>query len=304
MPKPFAYVTLVMLSDSYMPGALVLGHQLKKLSPHIDRICMVTPQVSPKARSVLAWTFNQVIEVTPWLLEAQEGHRHDWSSLFTKLECLTFTQYQKLLFIDADILPLADYQALFNLKPPAGILNETKDHFVKASTREKGLLAWHDAYQGLCPHGAPIPEFITNRIASAPDNLGVNSCLWLLAPSKKEHAQIATSLKTKATRAFVNTLALPEMQFMTYYWSGKWSNIDIRFAAFNCQPGLEYVYGTHFAGLKPWQWQRGISHRHYMRLPDYQLWSKTFMDLYKDLPLEYRRMSRLKKIAQCIRALG
>lgn len=300
MPKPNAFATLVMLSDSYVPGALVLAHQLERLSPGIDRICMVTEHLSDNALRLLSHFYTRIHRVQPWHLKNPDAQRHDWPWLFTKLEALTLTEYHKVLLIDADILPLADYRSLLALNAPAGILNECKRHFVAASQRRPHLLAWHDAYDGLCPHGSSIPQEITDRVARDSSNLGVNSCLWLLSPSSEEHQSVRESLESPENLALIRNLPLPEMQFMTYLWSGRWHNIDIRYAAFNAQPALEAVWGTHFAGIKPWQWQRGKSFVHYSRLPDYQLWHSLFRQVYWSLPKDFQRDSRLSKLMSAL----
>jgi hypothetical protein len=43
----FAYVTLLMKGDFYVPGALVLASSLKRTGNRADVICMVTEDVSP-----------------------------------------------------------------------------------------------------------------------------------------------------------------------------------------------------------------------------------------------------------------
>ena len=48
----------------------------------------------------------------------------------------------------------------------------------------------------------------------------------------------------------------PDMQYLTIRWSGRWRNIDVRYSALNGYPSLEVLYGTHFAGFKPWYLQR------------------------------------------------
>jgi hypothetical protein len=47
-----------MLGDGYLPGALLVGAQLRALAPGIDRICMVTHDVSARARAELAKVFT------------------------------------------------------------------------------------------------------------------------------------------------------------------------------------------------------------------------------------------------------
>ena len=41
-----AFVTLVMLDDGYIPGALVLGYALRRQNPEFPLICMITEEIS------------------------------------------------------------------------------------------------------------------------------------------------------------------------------------------------------------------------------------------------------------------
>jgi len=64
IPKSsFCYTTLVMKGDAYVPGALVMAGSLRNTKTPHDLVCMVTPDVSSKARKQLSLVFDRVIEV-------------------------------------------------------------------------------------------------------------------------------------------------------------------------------------------------------------------------------------------------
>lgn len=45
----------------------------------------------------------------------------------------------------------------------------------------------------------------------------------------------------------------PEMQLATLIWSGRWTNVDLRYASIGGYPSPDKVWGIHYAGLKPWK---------------------------------------------------
>ena len=46
----FAYVTFVMMNDSYVPGALLMAYGLRRQWTEADLVCLVTPEITAEAR--------------------------------------------------------------------------------------------------------------------------------------------------------------------------------------------------------------------------------------------------------------
>ncbi|ORX56432.1 nucleotide-diphospho-sugar transferase [Hesseltinella vesiculosa] len=112
----YAYVTLV-TSDSYAAGALVLGHQLKDNGTPHDLVCLVTNNVSPTVVHQLQSLFTIVPVET--LVSQDIAHlnllgRPDLIHTFTKCHVWRLETYQKLVFLDADTLPLGNVDELFD----------------------------------------------------------------------------------------------------------------------------------------------------------------------------------------------
>ena len=51
----------------------------------------------------------------------------------------------------------------------------------------------------------------------------------------------------------------PEMQLATLIWSGRWTNVDLRYASIGGYPSPDKVWGIHYAGLKPWKAAQPVS---------------------------------------------
>ncbi len=61
-----AYVTLVMMGDSYIPGALVTAMSIRNVRTGVNDpaiVCMVTDDVSDDACTALEFVFDEVVKV-------------------------------------------------------------------------------------------------------------------------------------------------------------------------------------------------------------------------------------------------
>ncbi|KAK7695164.1 hypothetical protein QCA50_002354 [Cerrena zonata] len=127
MATPYAFVTLVS-SDSYLPGALALVAALREVhskppvSPEVDfqTVCLVTPEtVDVSTIKRLRQSFDLVIGVEVIEQRDLKGlqllGRLDLNSVLTKLHVFRLTQYSKIIFLDADVLPIRPLSHLFTL---------------------------------------------------------------------------------------------------------------------------------------------------------------------------------------------
>lgn len=95
-------------NDSYSLGALVVAHSLKKVSTQHQLAVMITPDVSESMRSKLNDVFDlvQVVDV----LDSKDAanlavlKRPELGITFTKLHCWNLIQFDKCVFLDADVV--------------------------------------------------------------------------------------------------------------------------------------------------------------------------------------------------------
>jgi glycogenin glucosyltransferase len=310
-----------MRNDSYLPGALVLAHALRAQETGADLVCMVTPEISPGARRALALLYDRVVDVDAvYVPHKRRQQRQDRPYMFTRLNALRLGAdgdlgyaYEKVVLLDADVLPLRHYERLFAVAAPAGILNEHKSHLVEVdedgqyvvppSVWEDGTWKWHRLYDAVCPHGAPIPREITDRVLHDPLNLGINGSLFVLEPSLEEFRSICADVARPEVLERVGDLYdWPEMQYLTARWSGRWTNVDLRYSGFNGYPNLSVLYGTHFGGLKPWQ-VRNKSLAVYARYPDYQRWFGAYAEMVTRAYPALLASARLRRLLDEVEAL-
>ena len=304
----YAFVTFLMLNDSYLPGVLLLAHGLRRQKTQADLICMVTEEISRPARQALEHLYDEVIEVEKIYVPHKRVQKRPYlPDVFTRLHALrlgsdgdlshsdTKIAYDKVVLLDADLLPLRHYDHLFTLPTPAGTINERKTHvmawgddgnfIIPDSVAHDGTWNWHQIYAD-CPHGQPIPAAITDRVAGDPTNMGVISSLLVLEPSLAEFQAIMTDIQTPAVKPLVgDAFDWPEMQYLTLRYSSQWTNVDLRFHSLNGYPNLDVLFGIHYTGFKPWQFRRKGSMDRYGRRTDFQLWFKMYREMIQTYPL-------------------
>lgn len=130
--KKQAWVVLVMIGDKYVPGALVLAESILETNSKHDLICMITDDVSYKARSVLQQLYTKLI-VVPYIKmdnipRFSTAKQRKWygrwiNRSFTKWnifsESLFGEQYNKVILLDADMVFIKNCDELFDMEPVA-----------------------------------------------------------------------------------------------------------------------------------------------------------------------------------------
>ncbi|KID73020.1 glycogenin, partial [Metarhizium brunneum ARSEF 3297] len=113
------YATLL-LSDSYLPGALVLAHSLRDAGTSKRLAVLVTlDSVSAEAITQLKTVYDYVLPV-PRIRNEQPANlrlmnRSDLHSAFTKINLWKQTQFSRIVYIDADIVAYRAPDELFEL---------------------------------------------------------------------------------------------------------------------------------------------------------------------------------------------
>lgn len=116
------YATLL-LTDTYLPGALVLAHSLRDAGTTKKLAALVTlDTVSAEAIAQLKSVYHYVIPV-PRIRNAQSANlqlmnRTDLHSAFTKIHLWRQTQFRKIVYIDADIVAYRAPDELFDISHP------------------------------------------------------------------------------------------------------------------------------------------------------------------------------------------
>jgi Glycosyl transferase family 8 len=323
-PEHRAFVTFLMFNDSYLPGCLMAAYGLREQQSPSRCACVVTRDISAQARHALDALYDDVIEVEyipiptgstrsgetrTGSARVQEGALTRFASLRLGRDGDLGGSFEKVVLIDADVLPLRDFDTLWVLPAPAGIINERREHMVEID-RDGSLVVrpetstwiWHDVYGAICPHGAPIPREITDRVAVDPGNFGVNGSLILAEPSMAGYEDFMRWVSTPEVSGYIRRWPWIDQQAATLYWSGRWTSVDPSFSTLYGYPSLELARGLHFAGIKPWSWRKKGFERRLLKFPDYRLWGTLYAEML-DAVSELREHAGLRRIEREIRTV-
>jgi len=112
-----AFVTLV-TNPEYGLGAAVLGYKLRAVGTTRATIVMVTDSVPETTRKMLSKTWDKVLDVTK--LDSNDTDRlamlkrPELGVTFSKLNVWKLIQYKKVVFVDADTMPISNIDDLFD----------------------------------------------------------------------------------------------------------------------------------------------------------------------------------------------
>ena len=123
----YAYVTLFMNNPKYIYGSLVMGYSLKLTNTKYDLVCMVTDDLYDEYAKYLSLVYDRVIRISYIKFEkyklTSKKHKeiyNNWYHMsYTKWECLKLIEYEKICFLDSDLIILKNIDHLFNLDSPA-----------------------------------------------------------------------------------------------------------------------------------------------------------------------------------------
>ena len=214
----YAFCTLVMRGDSYVRAALIMGYSLKNVSD-MDRIVMVTDDVSPKCVTLLQGVFTHVITVSyrqyeskPFIVSTPEQRKRyaAWiDAIYTKWNLVGFVQYEKILFLDADTIVIRNIDSVFEFDTPAGIFTNpwVKTYFKRG---------FYDFYRHL-KIGEKIPHKVIDHGLQRRGSVVFGSCV-LVSPSEDDYKKLFTMLEENQPFGFTTTRSGNDEQAITYYY--------------------------------------------------------------------------------------
>lgn len=287
--KNYAFMTLVMINDIYIPAALVLADSLRRHKTKAELVVMVTPDISEEGKKQLKLLFDKVIEVE--YLKVQSDRKHDYLSyVCTKFHLLNMTQYKKIIFLDADAIVNTNIDDLFSVPAPAGTIIPHKNDYIVPNDKYNKFyddiykgdipsIPWYNMYANVLYHGAKIPKSFTDKAKTDRNFCGVAAGMWVLEPDPQLFDEIIQDLNDWQTRKYISGCRWPEQQYLTWKLSGKWHSINPIYLGLQAFPHMSVTKTIQYAGLKPWEIKfNDLSEIHY---PDFRIWHELLRDLIK-----------------------
>lgn len=268
--KKCAWVTLVMLGDSYVPGALVLAESLRFHETRHRLICMVTPGVSEIATRALGTIYDRVLHVASTHYKTNplpgQNQRHRYGKAFlsrvlTKWCCLDLEEFDLVCFVDADIAFAKNPDDLFDLKAPAGsFVNPWLDV---------------DRFYNWPTHGETVRNDAIQYAMTQQFGFVVFGSLVLLEPSVQMHGVLKNLLDAVPIfGANLLTTSGPDELAICILMNRDWTHIGSHYQAIAWKHygekrevvPIEQIIGYHYHGeVKPWDMDP-------LDYPDLEIW--------------------------------
>lgn len=270
MNKQNAVVTLVMRGNRYVWGAIGLAISLKEVGCTAQKVVMVTPDIVEEDRDKLSQWFDHVIQVqylrfpTGKMLSDRQKELYNWiSDSYTKWRCLQLVQFNKVLFVDSDIMLWENPDPLFELPTPASVLKDAfgikfKFFYIGKDIKHGERVSYESIEHRL--------EVYKRRLAN-PNDLNivvVSAAMILLSPNEQvfEHY-----MEMMHIYLFNGPFSLPfcrsgqdEQSIYSLYkrLGQEWTNIGYRWSVIPWYSHYldkeERLAGTHWMGeFKPWE---------------------------------------------------
>ena len=300
-PK-YAITTLLFGSDSDLPGVLLLGSSIRKVlqivhKKYITLCCMVTPDINKSTRNIILKIYDKIIEVDYLqipqnLITHKLKHiRNKYSNEFSKLRIFEMVEYDKVLFLDADMLVLKkDIFSLFNLNTPAVVFmgkisNNPDDRYFKdfknlnKGNHFKNFQNKYCHLKGKELHGNLIPyDKFENETTS--NGMNIETSILLIKPSKFMGTEINNYLANiKAKQQKING----DTELISRMFKEKLYAIEPRFFGRWIDPKEipELVVLDLYGLYKPWDMNNLKDLLKYIEIGDISYWWDMFLKYYK-----------------------
>ncbi|KAL2933010.1 UDP-glucuronate:xylan alpha-glucuronosyltransferase 2 [Bienertia sinuspersici] len=213
--KREAYVTVLHSSESYVCGAITLAQSLLQTGTKRDLVLLIDKAISlPKREALVAagWKIRLIKRIrNP---RAEKGSYNEYN--YSKFRLWQLTDYDKLVFIDSDIIVLRNLDLLF--------------HFPQISaTGNDGSI------------------FNSGIMVLEPSNCTFRTLMGL----RKEITSYNGGDQGFLNEVFVWWHRLPRrVNFLKNFWSNSSLEISLKNHLFQSHP--PELYSIHYLGLKPW----------------------------------------------------
>ena len=291
--KKFAYAFGLFPNPSngkatYLDGCILGALGLKRQKTNADVICFVTYDINDTDIKKLEVVFDKVIRV-PYISPFDMGgtgefktimmdekifkncknytKKHPYAHVFFKLHIFNpeLFPYEKVCFVDSDLVPLNYYDSLFMVDTPAG--------WVEYRKKFPYLESFNWDRCDFLKHNKKIPKIFTD--IDTPGGSDVNAGLLVISPNKKEYDEMIKELTSpldtwmgedKIHKGFYSfnfenaqgnefvkdSYCFPEQNYLTKRYSGKWNYIEFAFQSWSLDPCNSF--GIHMAAFNPKPW--------------------------------------------------
>lgn len=217
--KREAYVTVLHSSESYVCGAIALAQSLRQTGTKRDLIILLDRSISQPKRDALAaagWQIRLIKRIRNPRAEKDSYNEYNYS----KFRLWQLTDYDKIIFIDSDIIVLRNLDILF--------------HFPQMTAIGNDVWIFNSGIMVIEPSNCTFKILMDHRKDIISYNGGDQGFL---------------------NEVFVWWHRLPRrVNFLKNFWANTTLEASVKNVLFGADPPK--VYSIHYLGLKPWNCYR------------------------------------------------
>ncbi|CZT43137.1 related to galactinol synthase [Rhynchosporium secalis] len=260
-----AWVTLL-TRTSYIPGVVLLAHSLQKHMSKYPLLILYTPSLPNECLPALrreASLTNAVLKPTEPLIPKEQRNliAARFEDTWTKLRIFELFEYERLVFLDADMLVFRNMDELFDIALPGRdwiaanhccVCNLDKDEWAP-----KDWVKENCAYTGLThPSCLGNPTGVPNDGQGLGTHTLLNSGLFICTPHEQLWKELLHFLETSP---LVKNFMFPDQDFLAEFFRGRWQALGYQYNALKTMkywhPEMwrdEEVRNLHYIVDKPW----------------------------------------------------
>ncbi|KAI9049703.1 hypothetical protein LZ554_005857 [Drepanopeziza brunnea f. sp. 'monogermtubi'] len=260
-----AWVTLL-TRKSYIPGTVLLAHSLQKQKSQYPLIILYTPSLPSECLPALhreALLTNATLRLIQPLVPKEQRNliAARFGDTWTKLRIFELFEYDRLVFLDADMLVFRNMDELFDIDFPGRdwiaanhccVCNLDNDEWAPADWKKENC-----AYTGLThPSCLENPARVPEPGTGLSTHTLLNSGLFICTPNPKLWKDMLDFLETSP---LVKDFMFPDQDFLAEFFRGKWKAVGYQYNALKTMrywhPEMwrdEEVRNLHYIVDKPW----------------------------------------------------
>jgi alpha-N-acetylglucosamine transferase len=279
--KMLAWITLL-TQPSYLDGVRTLNRSLQNTRSRYPLVVMVTGNIDQQTRRLLAdegCLLREVTALKPSAGIAEFYANPRFSEVWTKLAAWRWTEFERLAFLDADMLAVKNMDEVFDTPLPAGWIaacHACRCNPYRIPSYPPDWVPANCYYSYLTQQGAkPLPENFIPYF---------NSGFLLLTPDKHTASELEYQL---ASISDLGDYRFPEQDLLNAYFRQRWQPLPYIYNALKTLSiqhtnvwDRQQVKNIHYILSKPWQpasLQAGDPPDPYNELN--RLWQQTYGEL-------------------------
>ncbi|MBT0728295.1 glycosyltransferase family 8 protein [Rosenbergiella australiborealis] len=247
-----AWATLL-TQEEYLVGVIALQRSLRQQKTKWPLLVMVTEAITTESRQQLTEEGCRVVDITPLYPNAGLSEHYasaQFGEVWSKLRVWALTDYQRIVFLDADMLAVRNMDELFDLPLADGHIAAC--HACRCNPNQ--IASYPANWQ---PQACHYTWQEQNQAAPSTLDLYLNGGFLVLSPNE----EIATYLADKV-QAITDLSQYPfsEQDLLNEVFAGRWTPLSYGYNALKTLPfqhkGLwkfDEVKNIHYILKKPWQ---------------------------------------------------